>query len=108
MSEESVFKALETTGLPVFLLGAHDCEKLPRISYSMPDDPGFFADDSRFATFTRCEVRLYTDAYPEPETEALVDAALDKAGYAFSKVRTPIESERMHQTTYTFTDVERN
>ena len=44
MSETAVFQALKSTGYPVHLLGAHDDSSLPRISYSFPSAPGFFAD----------------------------------------------------------------
>lgn len=103
MSEDSVFAALAATGLPVKMLGAH-CSALPRISYSMPEETVFFADDTRYAAFDVCEARLYTGRYPDLEAESLVDSALTAAGIAFSKRRTPIESERLHETTYTFTD----
>lgn len=103
MSEKSVFDALATTGLPVNLLGAH-CSKLPRVSYSMPEERVFFADDERYAAFDVCEARLYTDRYPDQKAEAKVDSALEAAGIPFVKRRTPIESERLHETTYTFTD----
>lgn len=105
MSETAVFEALKTTGYPVHLLGAHDDSSLPRISYSYPSAPGFFADSRTYKPMERCEVRLYTDQYPDEAAEAAVSAVLDGLGFAYSKQRAPIPSERMHETTYTFTDL---
>ncbi len=104
MSEKTVCDALKKTGYPVNLLGSHE-NRLPRISYSMPEEIVLYADNARYAGFDQCEVRLYTDRYPDTTAEAAVERCLEDAGYcAFSKVRNPIGSERLHETTYTFTD----
>lgn len=104
MSEKSVCDALKKTGHPVNLLGSHET-RLPRISYAMPDENVLYADDARYAAFDQCEVRLYTDRYPDAEAEASVEECLENAGYgSFSKARNPISSERLHETTYMFTD----
>ena len=53
----------------------------------------------------RCEVRLYTDQYPDEAAESAVETAIGRLGFAYAKHRVPIPSERMHETTYTFTDL---
>lgn len=105
MSESTVFCALKQTGYPVHMLGAHGDASLPRVSYSFPMNSDFRADDDTYKAMQVCEVRLYTDRYQDPEAEEKVERALRCAGYrAWNIVRTPVESERMHETTYTFTD----
>ena len=105
MSETAVFQALKSTGYPVHLLGAHDDSSLPRISYSFPSAPGFFADSRTYRPMERCEVRLYTDQYPDEAAESAVETTIGRLGFAYAKHRVPIPSERMHETTYTFTDL---
>lgn len=101
MNEDGVYSVLSASGIPVKMLGSH-CSELPRISYSMPEERVFFADDARYRAFDTCEARLYTDKYPDMDAESRVDDALAAAGIAFTKRRTPINGERLHETTYTF------
>lgn len=82
MSETAVFQALKSTGYPVHLLGAHDDSSLPRISYSFPSAPGFFADSRTYRPMERCEVRLYTDQYPDEAAESAVETAIGRLGFA--------------------------
>ena len=96
MSETAVFQALKSTGYPVHLLGAHDDSSLPRISYSFPSAPGFFADSRTYRPM---------DQYPDEAAESAVETAIGRLGFAYAKHRVPIPSERMHETTYTFTDL---
>lgn len=72
----------------------------PYICFLYPSRGDFAADDANYAHITALVIELYTDAV-DFALEAAVEAALAANGLPYAVAREFIESEKMHQTTYT-------
>ena len=77
----------------------------PFLTYDLGRDD-FQADDVNFAKVAEVELNLYTDmeaAYSVTQYyQTAVEDYLDSLGISYEEDITPIDSERMYQTTYAF------
>lgn len=73
----------------------------PFLCWFFPDSNDVIADDSNYQKVERCVFELYTP-YKDFELEATVEAILQSADIAYQRDETFLDSERMHQTNYTF------
>ena len=71
----------------------------PFICFYFPNSDDFLADDRNYQKIEALRVELYTDE-KDFRLEAEVEGTLTEAGLVFSRVETPIESERMYLVTY--------
>lgn len=70
-----------------------------------PDENVLYADDARYAAFDQCEVRLYTDRYPDAGSRSFRGGMPRERGLRLVlEGSKPHQRERLHETTYTFTD----
>lgn len=99
MTLESLKEKLVSTGLPVAYRAfpEEDAPDLPFICYLCTDDYPLFADGAVYYDYDNVRVELYT-AYKDPNTEALVEAAL--ADYHRKKDETYIDTERCYLIIY--------
>ena len=98
-----ILEALESTGLPVAYRAWPEGQAppLPYLCYLEGNSDNFAADGKVYVKINWYRVELYT-AKKDPETEALVEKALD--GFVWEKENTYIESEKCYQTTYEMED----
>lgn len=73
----------------------------PFLCWFFPDSNDMAADDHNYQKIERCVFELYTP-YKDFELEATVEGILAGADIYYSRDETFLDSERMHQTNYTF------
>lgn len=73
----------------------------PFLCWLFPDSNDVIADDCNYQKVERCVFELYTP-YKDFDLEATVEAALQAADIVYQRDETFLDSERMHQTNYTF------
>ena len=99
MTLEEIKDRLETTRLPVayraFPVGK--APPLPFLCYLFSYTNNFDADDRVYQVINRVTIELYTEA-KDPETEALVETALD--GLCWEKSEEFLDDERCYEITY--------
>jgi len=74
---------------------------LPFICYLFPDGEGFGADNKNYLPTTSVQVELYSK-FKDPDSEALVEAALTNNDLYFTKASAYLPDERAWMTAYTF------
>lgn len=99
MTLRSLKEKLVSTGLPVAYRDFPEGEApdLPYICYLCTDNDPLFADGTVYYDYDNVRVELYT-AYKDPNTEALVEAAL--TDYHWKKDETYIDTERCYLIIY--------
>lgn len=99
MTLRSLKEKLVSTGLPVAYRAFPDGEApdLPYICYLCTDNDTLFADGTVYYDYDNVRVELYI-AYKDPNTEALVEAAL--TDYHWKKDETYIDTERCYLIIY--------
>ena len=73
----------------------------PFLLYLLPGSDNFAADGRVYLKVDVVHIELYTDE-KNPETEALVETALDNHGIFYDKTEVWIESERLYEVLYSF------
>lgn len=73
----------------------------PFLCWFFPESNDVLADDTNYTKVERCVWELYTD-YKDFDLEATVEAVLSGADIVYARDEAYIDSERMHQTNYTF------
>lgn len=97
-------KALaESTGLSTayFEFPRGTQQEPPFLCWFFPESNDFAADNQNYQKIERCVWELYTD-YKDFELEADIEAILAGADIVYSRDETYLDTERMHQTNYTF------
>ena len=74
---------------------------LPFIVYIFPDEAGFGADNKNYLPTTSVQVELYTKI-KDPDSEALVEAALANNDIYYTKASAYLTDEQAWMTAYTF------
>ena len=72
---------------------------LPFICYLETGSDNIAADNIAYAKIKRVDIELYTD-FKSPDTEALIETALDSAGMYWDSLETYIDDEKMYQKIY--------
>lgn len=103
MTVQEVKALAESTGLSTAYYEFPDGteQEPPFLCWFFPDDNDFIADNKNYQKVSRCVFELYTP-YKDFDLEATVESILTEAGIVYVRDETDIESERMHQTNYTF------
>lgn len=106
MTVQDVKALAEATGLNTayyeFPSGTE--QEPPFLCWFFPDAIDMLADDKNYQKIERCVFELYTP-YKDFELEAAVEAVLSGADIVYRRDETYLDSERMHQTNYTFSVV---
>lgn len=101
MQYEEVSTMLESTGIPcAYYQFPEDTEqKTPFICFYYPESSDFMADNENYVKIEQLTVELYQDSFDDT-IEALVEAALKAAGFAYTRERVAIDSEKLYETIY--------
>ena len=101
MTHNAIVEMLEETGLP--LAYDHFAEgKSPRppfLVFLFPASDNFSADGQVYQKIDELHIELYTDR-KQPETEAALEAVLDRHGVFYNKSEVWIETERLYEALY--------
>lgn len=102
MTHREIKAMLESTGLPVAYDHFNEGESPdpPFLCFLYPNSYNFFADDRPFCKVDELHVELYTDK-KQPQTEQLVEAALEGCELCYNKTEVWIESENLYEVLYT-------
>ena len=73
----------------------------PFITFLLPGSDNFAADGKVYLKIEEVHIELYTDE-KNPETEALVEDALDAHEIFYDKTEVWIESEKLYEVLYSF------
>ena len=73
----------------------------PFLTFLIPATDNFSADGVAYLKVDVVHLELYTDE-KNPETESLVEKALDSHGIFYDKTEVWIESERLYEVLYSF------
>ena len=73
----------------------------PFITFLLPGSDNFAADGKVYLKINEVHIELYTDE-KNPETEALVESALDAHEIFYDKTEVWIESEKLYEVLYSF------
>ena len=73
----------------------------PFITFLLPGSDNFAADGKVYLKIEEVHIELYTDE-KNPETEALVENALDVHEIFYDKTEVWIESEKLYEVLYSF------
>ena len=73
----------------------------PFICYLIPASDNFAADGIAYFKANEVHIELYTDQ-KDIDTEAIVEAVLDRHGVFYDRTEVWIESERLYEVLYTF------
>lgn len=73
----------------------------PFITFLLPGSDNFAADGKVYLKIDEVHIELYTDE-KNPETEALVEDALDAHEIFYDKTEVWIESEKLYEVLYSF------
>lgn len=71
----------------------------PFCIYRYPESDNFGADNRVWSKAAVCYIELYTDQ-KEPETEEIIEEALDDAGIYWDKSEVWIDSEKLYEVLY--------
>lgn len=96
---EDVFKALESTGLPVAYLVFKTPQDPPYICYFVTHSNNQSADNVVWQKINHVQIELYT-AKKDREAEQKLEEALTSAGIFFESAETYIDSEKIYQKVY--------
>lgn len=108
MSRASVYKVLETTGIPVVHMAwpVGSAPALPWIAYRLDEDRKLNADNMRWETHAIWCAELY-QSEADTELEVTVERVISDAFGDYDKEEVWVESEGCLMTSYTFTEIER-
>ena len=73
----------------------------PFICFLLPASDNFSADGKVYLRIAEVHVELYTDE-KDPETEARLEAVLDRHGIFYNRTEVWIESEQLYEVLYSF------
>lgn len=92
---------LERTGLPIVydFWPMNEAPELPWICYRELSSANLFADGQVYFRLSFVDIDLYVRR-KDPDSEALVEAALDGAGLCWEKTETFVQSEDCYQIKY--------
>lgn len=102
MTIREIAPLLATTGLPV-TYGFWPKKQVPALPYLvwyLPNSSNVAADNAVYQRIDALNIELYTPT-KSFATEAVVEAALDAAGFVWEKVETYLNSEHMYEVLYT-------
>lgn len=100
---QDLMDLLSETGLPFAYdhFAEGESPEPPFITFLIPASDHFSADGVVYLKVDVVHIELYTDE-KNPETEALVETALDNHGIFYEKTEVWIESERLYEVLYSF------
>ena len=100
---DDLIKLLEEIGLPYAYDHFAEGESVdpPFITFLIPGTDNFSADGVAYLKVDVVHLELYTDE-KNPETEAMVEDALDQNGIFYDKTEVWIESEKLYEVLYSF------
>ena len=100
---DDLIQLMEEIGLPFAYDHFAEGEAVapPFITFLIPGSDNFSADGIVYLKVDVVHIELYTDE-KNPETEALVETALDAHGIFYDKNETWIESEKLYEVLYSF------
>ena len=100
---DELMHLMEETGLPFAYdhFAEGESPDPPFITFLLPGSNNFSADGKVYLKINEVHIELYTDE-KNPETEALVEDALDAHGIFYDKTEVWIESERLYEVLYSF------
>ena len=101
ITEKQLYEILCRTGLSVVYRAWQEgsAPALPWMVYYDGSSRNFAADGKVYIRRQKYIIELYTEQ-KDPDTERLVEAALDGVGIFWNKDETYVESERMFKITY--------
>ncbi len=103
MTHEELKAVLEETGFPLAYdhFAEGESPDPPFLCFLSPSSDNFAADGIAYYKKSVVHAELYTDE-KNPETEAVLEAVLDRHGLFYNKTEVWIESERLYEVLYTF------
>ena len=101
MTHEEVLEMMESIGLPYAYdhFAEGESPDPPFVVFLYPSADNFAADGIVYYAANALHIELYTDK-KDPDSEALVEAALTEAELFFNKSEVWIESERLYELLY--------
>ena len=100
---DELMEIMKETGLPFAYdhFAEGESPDPPFITFLLPGSNNFAADGKVYMKINEVHIELYTDE-KNPETELLVEDALDAHDIFYDKTEVWIESERLYEVLYTF------
>ena len=100
---DEVLEILEAVGLPYAYdhFAEGESPQPPFICFLMPSSDNFAADGKVYYKVDGFHIELYTDE-KSPETEAVLESALDEHSIFYNKSEVWIDSERLYEVLYQF------
>lgn len=100
---DDILKLLKATGLPFAYhhFSEGHAPAPPYVLYLEYGSDNFSADGRVYAHISEFHIELYTDL-KSPDTEKLLEDALDGAGVFYEKDESWIESENLYEVLYRF------
>ena len=103
MTHTELREMLEESGFPVAYdhFSEGESPDPPFICFLCPASDNFSADGQVYFKVSEVHAELYTDE-KNPETEAALEAVLDRHGIFYDKTEVWIESEKLYEVLYSF------
>lgn len=100
---DDLMQLMEEIGLPFAYdhFAEGESPDPPFITFLLPGSDNFAADGKVYLKINEVHIELYTDE-KNPETEALVESALDAHEIFYDKTEVWIESEKLYEVLYSF------
>ena len=100
---DDLMQLMEEIGLPFAYdhFAEGESPDPPFITFLLPGSDNFAADGKVYLKINEVHIELYTDE-KNPETEALVESALDAHEIFYDKSEVWIESEKLYEVLYSF------
>ncbi len=90
---------LDSTGYPVSFSHFKERPSIPFITYMIPSEEGFNADNTNYHTLTDVDIELYTDK-KDLVAEQAIESLLKQHELPFTSYQIYIDSEQVFQKTY--------
>ncbi len=100
---DDLMQLMEEIGLPFAYdhFAEGESPDPPFITFLLPGSDNFAADGKVYLKINEVHIELYTDE-KNPETESLVESALDAHEIFYDKTEVWIESEKLYEVLYSF------
>lgn len=99
MTQEELYQALKSLGLPVAYGSFASPVAPPFITYQFAYSSDFMADGFNYAEISNFQIELYTDK-KDLATEQKVQDKLKELGLPYSKIESWIDDEKLFQIIY--------